>query len=244
MRQQRSFGEAAVPSQTGLEETTMLTKSEHAPIFETLSRVADCLVAMFGKNCEAIVHDLRTLEESVVHVAGNVTGRRIGAPITDLGFDALQRSQGGVEDMINYRTYARDGRALKSSTVFARDAAGAPIACLCINIDTTDFVTAKMLIDGILSSSTETRDTMGTTRETFATSLSETIEALVADVARELGKPTVAMTRAERVLVVRRLRERDVFRLKGAVELVAQQLGVTRFAIYGYLKDAQVRTDA
>lgn len=50
------------------------------------------------------------------------------------------------------------------------------------------------------------------------------------------------MTTEERTRIVAELERRGAFMVRGAVEIVAQRLDVSRFTIYGYLK--QIRTAA
>jgi len=57
----------------------------------------------------------------------------------------------------------------------------------------------------------------------------------VADIERELGQRMGEMTRAEKQLAVRRLDERGVFLLRGAVDNVADWMGVSRVTLYSYL---------
>lgn len=42
------------------------------------------IVQIFGKNCEAVLHDFSNPQHSIVEIEnGQVTGRKIGDPITD-----------------------------------------------------------------------------------------------------------------------------------------------------------------
>ncbi len=52
---------------------------------------------------------------------------------------------------------------------------------------------------------------------------------------REIGTPTTAWTRAEKQRVVRMLDERGAFLLRGAVDDIAEIMGVSRITIYNYL---------
>ena len=90
-------------------------------ILSQLKQMADAIVAMFGKNCEACIHDLSELQMSLVYISGSVTGRVVGAPATDLLIKALRKPAEDLKDMHNYRTTTGDGRTLKSTTVFIRD---------------------------------------------------------------------------------------------------------------------------
>ncbi len=57
----------------------------------------------------------------------------------------------------------------------------------------------------------------------------------VADIERELGVRIQEMARADKQLAVRRLDERGVFLLRGAVDDVADLMGVSRVTLYSYL---------
>ncbi len=108
--------------------------------FSEFKQLADAIVAMFGRSCEVAIHDLTDLRKSVVHISGDVTGRKIGAPATDLLVKALGKKDSEIKDMYNYKTTARDGRSIKSSTIFLRDTDDNVVAAFCINLDTTDFL--------------------------------------------------------------------------------------------------------
>ncbi|MDH3293148.1 MAG: helix-turn-helix domain-containing protein [Acidimicrobiia bacterium] len=57
----------------------------------------------------------------------------------------------------------------------------------------------------------------------------------VADIERELGTKINDMARADKQMAVRRLDERGVFLLRGAVDDVADLMGVSRVTLYSYL---------
>lgn len=57
----------------------------------------------------------------------------------------------------------------------------------------------------------------------------------VGDIERELGMRISDMSRADKQLAVRRLDERGVFLLRGAVDDVADLMGVSRVTLYSYL---------
>ena len=95
------------------------------PIFLPYVSIADMLTQTFGSDCEVVLHDLNDPEHSVVYVSnGTVTGRRPGD-----SFDQLVRqvilSDGRKDDYAaNYYFTAPNGKRIRSSTVFIRDADG------------------------------------------------------------------------------------------------------------------------
>jgi hypothetical protein len=65
--------------------------------------------------------------------------------------------------------------------------------------------------------------------------LNGALDRMIASVAIELGKPLPDLSREDKQRVVRLLDERGAFRLRKAVEDVADALGVSRFTVYNYL---------
>ena len=202
-------------------------------IFENLKRIADTLVQTFGQNCEVAIHDLANLEHSLVYIVGKVTGRKPGAPITDLVVKELRRHGDTVPDITNYQTLTSTGRTLKSTTTFIRDHNGTVIGAFCVNFDITDFKNSIYQIKDLIA--TEDLESHART-ETFATSVEETIQSLVEEAASQLGKQPSLMTREEKIQFVGLLDEMGAFAVKGAVDMVTGILGVKIYTVYNYQK--------
>ncbi|AGA67751.1 hypothetical protein Desdi_0197 [Desulfitobacterium dichloroeliminans LMG P-21439] len=201
-------------------------------ILENLKGIAGMIKGGFGSRCEVVVHDLRDLEQSLVYIVGDVTGRSIGAPITDLVVKILQKEGDAAKDLINYKTVAKDGRILKSSTAFIRDDQGKIFATLCVNYDVTDFLNFDILLqDFIRPDQVQNEDK----QETFATTVQETIESLVYQAIIKLGKQAATMSMDDKVQFVGILEERGAFMIKGSVDYIANVLGVSKFTVYNYL---------
>lgn len=99
----------------------------------SLASVCEGIVALWGPRCEAILHDFSDLEHSVVHVSGNITGRAIGAPLTDLGLQVLT-SASHDQDVLVYHAKAPNGALLKSVSILIRERPrGRIMGALCIN---------------------------------------------------------------------------------------------------------------
>jgi predicted transcriptional regulator YheO len=205
-------------------------------IFKTLIQLADSLVATFPRNFEVVVHDLAQPQNSIRYIAGDVTHRTIGGPITDLVVKTLHREGSAIKDRYNYKTTTSDGRCLKSTTSFIRNAQNEVVAAFCINFDTTDYCNAIHALEMFTSMAAE-KDQEKV--ETFSTSISETIEALFDQAVAAIGKQPASMTTDEKVELVRELKETGAFQVKGAVDHVALLVGVSKYTIYNYLKKIQ-----
>jgi predicted transcriptional regulator YheO len=53
-------------------------------IFNMLVQLSDAIVGTFPRNFEVVVHDLSQPQHSIRHIAGDVTHRKIGGPVTDM----------------------------------------------------------------------------------------------------------------------------------------------------------------
>lgn len=212
---------------------------DQACLLQNLQRLADAVVAMFGKNCEACVHDLTELPNSLVYIRGQVTNRNPGAPATDLLLKMINRKSGDGEDIYNYKTTGTDGKSLKSATTLFRDTTGRPVAALCINFDTTEFYNASQALTPFLNLP---ENDSPPSVETFAHSASETVEAFLHQAAAEIGKHPSTMNVDERCQFITILKDNSIFQFKGAVEQVARMMGVTRFTVYNYIKKIRTTT--
>jgi predicted transcriptional regulator YheO len=213
--------------------------TEKESIFKNLQRVADAVVALLGKNCEACVHDLTSLQNSLVYIQGDVTHRKAGAPATDLLMKMLQQNSKKGQDKHNYKTTTTDGRSLKSTTTFIRDRTGTPLAAFCINLDTTDFYNAAQALIPFINVQENDHTSPA---ETFAHSSGETVEALFMQAVEKIGKHPATMNVDEKTQLIGQLEESNTFIIKGAVEQVAQMMGVTKFTVYNYLKKVRNNT--
>lgn len=209
---------------------------ENRDIYENLKRVAKVMVDTLGRDCEVAIHDFDQLPHSLVHMEGTVTGRKPGAPITDLVLKVLRREKDEAKDICSYKTVTKGGRTLKSSTTFIRNKTGQVIGAFCINFDVTDYLNSISLLDGFVQTSNQREDHRN---ETFASSLNETIEALMAQAVSKAGKQPVTMSKEEKLQLVQSLEFQGAFLLRGAVEFVAKALGVSKFTVYNYLKEVR-----
>jgi predicted transcriptional regulator YheO len=209
-------------------------KSERESIFRSLRQIADAIIGTFPRAFEVVIHDLSQPRKSIRYIAGDVTKRKIGGPVTDLVVKALHQEKEGIRDRHNYKTTTKDGRVLKSTTVFIRNSAGSVVAAFCINFDMTDFLHAVQSL-GIFTTTSNAFNSQEKT-ETFATSISETIAAIFEQAVAKIGKQSAYMTTDEKVKLVKELYGNGLFQIKGGVDQVAHLLGITRYTVYNYLK--------
>ncbi|RZS43588.1 selenocysteine lyase/cysteine desulfurase [Herbihabitans rhizosphaerae] len=176
------------------------------------------LAAMLGPGNEVLLHDLSKLPDSIIAIAGDVTGRTVGGPMTDLLLGLIRR--GTTQNLTNYLTYGPDGRSIRSSTLFLRDGEGTAIGCLCVNSE--------------LANGEQPRTPH---RETFPPDVDSLQRFLVDRAITKTGVPIELMKKAHKAAVVRELDDAGFFLIKESVEHLAGQLDVTRHTIYNYLNE-------
>ena len=201
-------------------------------------QMVDGLAQMLGCRYEVILHDLSHVESSIVAIRGNITNRKVGGPVTNYLLQLLKKYGDDAPNSINYRNVTPDGRVLRSSTMFIRDDAGHIIGSLCINQDLTDFIVASKLTQEMMAFH-QLPSEEDETEELFAHDISEVMESMVKTEMELLQKPVAYMQKEDKLAVVVRLEDKGIFDVKGAVEYVAERLGVTNFTVYNYLKEVR-----
>ena len=209
-------------------------------LLRTLRPFVSAVATMFGSNCEVVLHDLRDPEHSIVAIAnGHVTGRRLGGPIVGgpLGDVALQwlHEPGEADQMHVYKTQARDGRRLKSTSIVYRNQNGQPVAALCINFDLSGVIAAERLMADLLKiepTADPQADRTGSTPD-----VGRILDDLIRDCLARADYSPNGMSRAGRLRALRSMDEMGLFLIRGSVQRVGKALGVSKFSIYSYLDE-------
>lgn len=214
------------------------------PQLKTFFPVAESIGALFGRNCEIVIHDLNHPQSSVIKVVnGGVTGRKVGQSIRDLVISVLLSDKYSNDMLANYRSISSDNeKVIKSSTALIRDNAGIPIGAFCINFDITDLLTVQPQLNDL----TYTTDAQPS--ETRLEDLPQDVMQIVNHIIEQsiitVGKPVDTLSKNERMEIVKFLDEKGVFLIKGGVEKVAAALKVSRYTIYSYLDNLKQNSNS
>jgi len=204
-----------------------------ADVVEAYRPLVEPLAEAIGPGVEVVLHDLSKLPDSVVAIAGGLSGRTVGAPATDLGLRLLMQDD-PPDRIVGYRTELPGGVVCRSSTIFLRGDAARPVAALCINRDIGRLTQARDLLSELV-------DTPAVSGHDRSETFYDSVENLTGDLLRRaigaIGVDVAAMTKADKTRVVKDLESRGFFLIKESVELAARALGVSRYSIYNYLND-------
>ena len=94
-------------------------------VLATLQQMVEPLKEGLMHDSEVVLHDLTKLPNSIVAIAGSLTGRKVGGPATDLLLSKV--AEGRLESEAAYQSRLPDGRLLRSTTIVVRDDAGVPV---------------------------------------------------------------------------------------------------------------------
>ncbi|HEX3026433.1 MAG TPA: PAS domain-containing protein [Clostridia bacterium] len=116
-------------------------------------RLVEFLGKVLGRHTEVVLHDLTNLDQSIIAIAnGHISGRKVGAPATDLALRIVSNEALKQKDYLcKYTGYAKNGYKLCSSTFFIRDGSERLIGMLCINTDSERLEQARDILDSMLS---------------------------------------------------------------------------------------------
>jgi predicted transcriptional regulator YheO len=211
-------------------------QTEKEYLLDFVSRLVDALGQTFGRYCEIVVHDFNSPESSIIAIAnGSLTGRKVGDTLDALGFQLLKNHP--AADLLNYRTKTKEGKELRSSSVFLRDDKGQIFGALCVNVDISGLLKAQEWVQEALGSASTMID------ERFEHSVDEVLETLIQNAISSIGKNPPDMTREEKVAIVAYLEAKGAFLIRYSVERVAELLGMTKYTIYNYLDEIKKKQD-
>lgn len=201
------------------------------------AQLAKAIARQFGPNCEVVVHDLcgAEPEHSIVAIEnGHISGRRVGDGPSHVVWEALKADPGKLEDRLAYLTRTEDGKILKSSTVFLRDADGNVNGVFSINYD----ITMMKAMEDQLRAFTET-ETDGAEPETITHNVNDLLDELIRQSARLVGKPVALMNKDDKIKAIRFLNDSGAFLITKSGLRVCNFFGISKYTLYSYLDEAK-----
>lgn len=214
-------------------ENLTLTSTDHA-VLNSYKNMLDGLSAYLGPGYEIVLHSLEDMDHSAIKVInGHFTGRSEGAPITDLAISLLEqiKASGDIHKAPVYFNKSRNGKPLRSTTLPILGENDRIIGLLCMNFHTE--VSLSTLLEGFYQvSSPQTSVT-----ETFVSNADDVIRKAVENARIQVLNDPAVPTSNKNKEIISLLHEKDIFKLKGAVPKVAEQLGISVNTVYLHLRN-------
>mgnify|MGYP003087587789 FL=1 len=176
---------------------------------------------------------------SIVHIEnGQVTNRKSGDGPSGIVLETLHKNAAKVQDKLSYLTRTEDGRILKSSTLYIRDADEKISYIFSINYDITALLTIDSALGSLLHTEPET-DTYTVSKPHSPQTITRNVEELLNDLMQQgvalVGKPVALMTKEDKIQVVRYLNDAGAFLITKSGDKVANLLNISKFTLYSYM---------
>ncbi|MGR5548904.1 helix-turn-helix transcriptional regulator [Vibrio sp. DNB22_12_1] len=195
-------------------------------------RVADTIADLVGPHCEVVIHSFESLDNSVVKIVnGHHTGREIGSPITDLGlrmWRAFEKT--GEVSPKSYFTNASNGSLLKSTTCILAGPKQKPIGMLCINMNLS--FPFPEIVKTLMP-----QCNVSQVNETFSNNANDVIQQTLSAAITEVDQDETISAKGRNKAIIRCLFDNGVFELKETTTQVSEQLGISRQAVYKFIRE-------
>jgi len=198
---------------------------------EFLDRLCKGLAETFGRNCETLIHDMSHPNHPILRIYNNhVSGREIGSTKDIYGNETSDREIYLDSDFVNNLVITKSGKKVKSSTFHFKG--NDYHFALGINYDFTEMYDFARVQNDFMKVDSDLLDAiseMGNVR------LSTLFDASI----EEIGKSVDEMTREDRMLLLKLLKDKNAFQFKKFVPYVSEKLKVSRYTIYKDLKEIE-----
>ena len=208
-----------------------------ASTLQFLFQLAKGISRQFGPNCEVVVHDLDSNDpnRSIVAIEnGHVTGRKVGDGPSHVVLEALRSGRENLTDHLSYLTRTKDGKILKSSTIYIRDDDGEAIGIFAINYDITLMLAMEENLKQFTATDQDQREP-----ERISRNVGDLLDELIEQSVKIVGKPVALMTKEDKVKAIQFLNETGAFLITKSGDKVCRFFGISKYTLYSYIDEAK-----
>ena len=208
-----------------------------ASTLQFLFQLAKGISRQFGHTCEVVVHDLDANDPNSSIVAienGHVTGRKVGDGPSHVVLEALRSGRENLTDHLSYLTRTKDGKILKSSTIYVRDDDGEAIGIFAINYDITLMLAMEENLKQFTATDQDQREP-----ERISRNVGDLLDELIEQSVKIVGKPVALMTKEDKVKAIQFLNETGAFLITKSGDKVCRFFGISKYTLYSYIDEAK-----
>ena len=210
------------------ESGSSLSETDRA-ILDSYAKLLPAFSAVLGGCCLVVLRSAAEKTYPCIAVEnGAINQTSIGDPAPNFIIDAIgDEDRSGQRNIIGpYITKSQDEHAIKCVVYMIRNSEKQVIGCLCIGIDLS--MPVNVFFESLMLK----------VDEGLAEGISEPKRSAVPARAQEKAGNVKGLSATERNrMIVQQLKDENIFSVRGAVSIVANELGVSRYTIYNYLKD-------
>ncbi|MDR1194416.1 MAG: helix-turn-helix domain-containing protein [Peptococcaceae bacterium] len=217
---------------------------------EQYTRLVQMLGTQFGDSCDAILYSLEGIEQrqgTAVAVRGTTAGAKPGTPLPAFLLEHIQNQ--GFKDIYGFINKSLSGLVLRTSVQFLFSSDQRPIGCLCIHHNIVHIKMITSFLEELTRpSNLEDEDEQEENRaagEKFysASDIQGFLNSIISEfIVERVGDANFSsLEKSDKLALIAELDQRGVFLVKGAVNMIARRINVSKFSIYNYLDE--IRTD-
>lgn len=202
-------------------------------ILNSYRSLLDGLANYLGTGFEFVLHSLEDYESSVIKIInGHHTGRKLGAPITDLALNMLNKIQEeNLDGYISYESKNKKGRPLYSTTISVYGEHHRIIGLICINFYVDTPLSETFPFFEILNKSTHSL-----MNENFADDVDALIEQSYSEAYHQVMLDESISSTLKNKEIINILLNQGIFNMKDAVVKVAKVMEVSKNTVYMHLR--------
>ena len=210
---------------------------------EQMLRQYTVLVEYLGKTLgpdyEVVLHEILPENSRVAAIAnGSISGRSVGAPITNAALRMIMQKQYETSDYnLNYTGQLANGKTIRSSTMFIKDG-GKLVGLLCINFYLN--TPLSHLLDSLCAPAQQSP----AVTETFAENTRELVVQSVEQARAQVMADGSILPSNKNREIVALLHRWNIFKIKDSVPLTAQALDISPNTVYLHLRNVRQEEDA
>jgi predicted transcriptional regulator YheO len=189
--------------------------------------IADSMATLLFPHAEVILHDLAT--QTVVHIANNISKRKIGddSALEEIAGDLTTQLSIGPYEKLNW-----DGQRVRSITSVLLDDQGKPEVALCINLNYSVLEQARDALNLFFQASRMVAQPEALFRDDWQERINTFLHAWLQE--RHLGLNS--LSRDDKRNLIEALYHEGAFEGRSAYDYIANVLNMGRATVYKYVK--------
>lgn len=216
-------------------------------IIDSYKTTMEGLAAYYGEAFEFVLHDLTDLDHSIVKIInGFHSGRKEGAPITDLALSLLEEIRKTEAEnrgrdspagpFVSYVSKSKFGKPVRSSTIVIFGENQRAIGLLCVNLYLDSPLSMVLQNFSLLSQSDSDYIT-----ENFSADSNELISRALEKVKEAVNADTSVPQHQKNKAIVTLLYRQGIFKLKNAVQIISGDLEISKNTVYLHIRSLEER---
>lgn len=218
----------------------VLTETDKV-ILNSYKMMLEGLSMYLGEGYEIVLHSLEDYGSSAVKIMNGLhTGRKEGAPLTDLALDYLEEIRKKPENKgITYFTRNRKGDPLKSVTMPVKGENDRVIGLICINFNLN--TSLLQYINNFVDNVEHHEGTWEDRKENFSLNSVELVENMTEEIQKKVMEDASVASINKNKEIIQILHAKGIFNMKEAVTKVSQILGISKNTVYLHLRNLEMQ---